>query len=140
MRTSTGKRKLRTEDKLDIEEGTEEGETSQLRKSVAKQDQIKFKKLEMPMFNGDYPDGWFYRAEHYFQLHLLKEQEKLKIAIVSLEGKGLSWFRWAENRQKFKSWRVLGILENVLTKGSSASAGNSRRISGLLSNLGGLHF
>ena len=57
----------------------------------------------MPVFNGEDPDGWFYRAEHYFQMHLLNEREKLKIAVLSLEGKGLSWFRWTENRKRLRS-------------------------------------
>ncbi|KAA0031734.1 uncharacterized protein E6C27_scaffold696G00010 [Cucumis melo var. makuwa] len=61
----------------------------------------------MPVFNGEDPDGWFYRAEHYFQMHLLNEREKLKIAVLSLEGKGLSWFRWTENRKRLRSWKEL---------------------------------
>ena len=83
---STGKRKLRPDD---IIEGDEEGEMSLSLETGVGQDRIKFKKLEMPVFNGEDPDGWIYRAEHYFQMHLLNEQEKLKIAIVSMEGKGL---------------------------------------------------
>ncbi|KAL0545922.1 hypothetical protein IC582_015819 [Cucumis melo] len=101
---STGKRKMRTEDVVD---GDEEGETSLSLEPGTGQDRIKFKKLEMPVFNGEDPDGWIYRAEHYFQMHLLNEQEKLKIAIVSMEGKGLCWFRWAENRKRFRSWKEL---------------------------------
>ena len=61
----------------------------------------------MPVFNGEDPDGWIYRAEHYFQMHLLNEQEKLKIAIVSMEGKGLGWIRWPENQKRFRSWKEL---------------------------------
>ena len=61
----------------------------------------------MPVFNGEDPDGWIYQAKHYFQMHLLNEQEKLKIAIVSMEGKGLCWFRWVENRKCFRSWKEL---------------------------------
>ncbi|KAA0051937.1 gypsy/ty3 element polyprotein [Cucumis melo var. makuwa] len=101
---STGKRKVRTEV---VEEDADEGETSMSIETGAGQDQIKFKKLEMPIFNGEDPDGWFYRAEHYFQMHLLNEHEKLKIVVVCLEGKGLSWFRWAENRKRFRSWKEL---------------------------------
>ncbi|KAA0058078.1 gypsy/ty3 element polyprotein [Cucumis melo var. makuwa] len=73
----------------------------------AGQDRIKFKKLEISVFNGKDPDGWFHRAEHYFQMHLMNEHEKLKIIIVSLEGKGLSWFRWSENCKRFRSWKEL---------------------------------
>ncbi|KAA0051273.1 gypsy/ty3 element polyprotein [Cucumis melo var. makuwa] len=101
---STEKWKIRTED---VADGDEEGETSLSLEREAGQDRIKFKKLEMPVFNGEDPDGWIYRAEHYFQMHLLNEQEKLKITIVSMEGKGLCWFRWAENRKRFRSWKEL---------------------------------
>lgn len=101
--TSTGKRKVRT---YDINE-EEEGETYLNAKTGVGQGRIKFKMLEMLVFNGDNLDGWFYRAEHYFQLHLLTEQEKLKIIVVRLEGKGLSWFHWVENKKRFRSWREL---------------------------------
>ncbi|KAA0034358.1 gypsy/ty3 element polyprotein [Cucumis melo var. makuwa] len=101
---SSGKRKIRTED---LVEGGEEGKTSLSLETGAGQDRIKFKKLEMPVFNGEDQDSWIYRAEHYFQMHLLNEQEKLKIAIVNMEGKGLCWFRWAENRKRFRSWMEL---------------------------------
>ena len=60
---SIGKRKLRTDD---ITKGNEEGETSLSLKTGAGQDQIKILKLEMPVFNGEDPDGWIYRVEHYF--------------------------------------------------------------------------
>ncbi|TYK05726.1 ty3-gypsy retrotransposon protein [Cucumis melo var. makuwa] len=102
---STEKRKVRNEEGTQ-EEG-EEGETSLSVETGGGQERIKFKKLEMPVFNGEDPEGWFYRAEHYFQMHLLNEREKLKIAVVSLEGRGLNWFRWAENRKRFRSWREL---------------------------------
>ncbi|TYK03081.1 ty3-gypsy retrotransposon protein [Cucumis melo var. makuwa] len=102
---STRKRKERNEAGV-LEEG-EEGETSLSGEAGGGQERIKFKKLEMPVFNSEDPEGWFYRAEHYFQMHLLSEREKLKIAVVSLEGRGLSWFRWAENRKRFRSWREL---------------------------------
>ena len=61
----------------------------------------------MSVFNGEDPDGWFYRAEHYCQMHLLNEREKLKMVVLSLEGKGLSWFRWTENRKRLRSWKEL---------------------------------
>ncbi|KAA0032325.1 Ty3/gypsy retrotransposon protein [Cucumis melo var. makuwa] len=101
---STRKQKIRTED---LVEGDEEGETSLSLETGAVQDRIKLRKLEMSVFNGEDPDGWIYRAEHYFQMHLLNEQKKLKIAIVSMEGKGLCWFHWAENRKRFRSWKEL---------------------------------
>ncbi|KAA0034006.1 ty3-gypsy retrotransposon protein [Cucumis melo var. makuwa] len=105
IETNTRKRKLRNEET--VEEEGEEGETSLSVETGAGQDRIKFKKLEMSVFNGEDLEGWFYKAEHYFQMHLLNEHQKLKIAMVSLEGKGLNWFRWTENRKRFRSWKEL---------------------------------
>ncbi|TYK28431.1 gypsy/ty3 element polyprotein [Cucumis melo var. makuwa] len=72
----SGKRKVRTEEV--VEEEIEEGETSLSMETGAGQDRIKFKKLEISVFNGKDPDG-----------------------------KGLSWFRWSENCKRFRSWKEL---------------------------------
>lgn len=37
---------------------------------------IKFK-VEMPVFNGEDPDSWLFRADIYFQIHKLTDAEKL---------------------------------------------------------------
>ncbi|KAA0062917.1 histone-lysine N-methyltransferase ASHR1 isoform X3 [Cucumis melo var. makuwa] len=42
-------------------------------------DQNKFKKVEMPVFNGEDPDSWLFRAERYFQIHKLSESEKMLV-------------------------------------------------------------
>ncbi|KAA0054264.1 putative mitochondrial protein [Cucumis melo var. makuwa] len=78
---STGKRKFRNEDTT--KEEVEEGETSLSMETGAGQDRIKFKKLEMLVFNGEDPDGWFYRAEHYFQMHLGRLVGKLNYLTVT---------------------------------------------------------
>lgn len=84
---------MRTKDIIKEEANRGGGETSLNTKIEAKQDQIKFKKLEMPVIDSEDQESWFYREKHFFfQLHLLNEQEKLAITIVSMEGKGLSWF------------------------------------------------
>ncbi|KAA0041084.1 histone-lysine N-methyltransferase ASHR1 isoform X3 [Cucumis melo var. makuwa] len=38
-------------------------------------DQNKFK-VEMPVYNGENPDSWLFRAERYFLIHKLTESEK----------------------------------------------------------------
>lgn len=65
----------------------EEGESSLGPKEEGKSDRIKLTKLEMPMFNGTDPDGWLFRAELYFQLHKLTDEEKLTVTVVSFEGR-----------------------------------------------------
>lgn len=52
----------------------------------------KHRKLEMPVFEGEDPLGWIFRVERYFLVNGVPEVEKLDAAMVSLEGKALSWF------------------------------------------------
>ncbi|KAL0540685.1 hypothetical protein IC582_020695 [Cucumis melo] len=67
-------------------------------------DRNKFKKIEMPIFTGEDPDSWLFRAERYFQIHRLTESEKLLVSTVSFDGPALNWYRSQEERDKFTSW------------------------------------
>lgn len=49
----------------------------------------RFRKVDMPAFDGTDPDGWVMRAEHYFQVHRLSEKEKLDSVLVAMEGDAL---------------------------------------------------
>ena len=73
----------------------------------------KLRRLEMPVFVGEDPDGWIFRAERYFSVCRLSEQEKLETAVISLEGEALAWFQWVEGRKPVSSWTELklGILQ-----------------------------
>lgn len=64
----------------------------------------------MPVFDGDNPDGWIFRAERYFQMNRTGEAEKLDIAIVSLDGEALSWYQWEDRRRAIQSWTELKLL------------------------------
>ncbi|KAL0543107.1 hypothetical protein IC582_018194 [Cucumis melo] len=68
------------------------------------QDRNKFKKIEMPVFTGEDPDSWLFRAERYFQIHKLTDSEKMLVSTVSFDGPALNWFRSQEERDKFTSW------------------------------------
>lgn len=37
----------------------------------------RFKKLDMPLFDGTNPDGWILRAERYHHFYRLSEEDKL---------------------------------------------------------------
>ncbi|KAA0033896.1 retrotransposon protein [Cucumis melo var. makuwa] len=67
----------------------------------------KYKKLEMPVFNGENPKSWIYRVEHYFEINKLADEEKVKVAVVSFGSDALNWFRWSNNRKKMMSWEDL---------------------------------
>ncbi|KAA0062473.1 uncharacterized protein E5676_scaffold325G00980 [Cucumis melo var. makuwa] len=63
-------------------------------------DRSKYKKLEMPMFLGENPESWVYRAEHFFEINNLSEAEKVKVAVVSFGKDEVDWYRWSHNRKK----------------------------------------
>jgi len=50
------------------------------------------KRLELPLFEGDDPFGWLFRADHYFAVNGIAEGEKVYTAFVCLEGPALNWF------------------------------------------------
>ena len=67
-------------------------------------DRDRFKRVEMPVFDGDDPDSWLFRAERYFQIHKLTDSERLTVATISFEGPALNWYRSQEERDKFTCW------------------------------------
>ena len=77
-------------------------------------DQSKFKRVEMPVFNGDDPDSWLFQADRYFQIHKLTNSERLIVATISFEGPTLNWYRAQEERDKFIDW--LNLKERLLLR------------------------
>lgn len=62
------------------------------------------RKLELPLFDGEDPLGWILKVERYFSVNGVAEEDKVDAAIVSLEGKALTWFQWADARTPIQSW------------------------------------
>lgn len=58
----------------------------------------RYRKLDLPMFDGTNPNGWILRAERYFKFHHLDEEDKVEAAVVALEGDALLWFQWESTR------------------------------------------
>lgn len=46
----------------------------------------------MPVFNGNTPDGWIFKAECCFSMNQLSDAKKLEVAVISLDGEALAWF------------------------------------------------
>lgn len=65
------------------------------------------KRLEMPIFKGEHPDSWVYQAEHFFEIHELIEEEKIKVAIISFNHDSVDWYRWSHNQSSIESWAEL---------------------------------
>lgn len=59
---------------------------------------VKGRKLEIPAFDGKDPDGWILKAERYFTLNRLSQEEKIDVSFISFEGDALRWFQWENKR------------------------------------------
>ncbi|KAL0536628.1 hypothetical protein IC582_025586 [Cucumis melo] len=84
-------------------------------------DRNKFKKVEMPVFAGEDPDSWLFRAERYFQIHKLSDSEKMLVSTISFDGPALHWYRSQEEREKFLSWS--NLKERLLVRFRSSRDG-----------------
>ena len=70
----------------------------------------KYRKLDMPIFDGSDPDGWLLRVERYFNFYKLSEEERLEAVVVALEGDALRWFQWENKRHPIRRWDDLKLF------------------------------
>jgi len=80
------------------------------------------RKLKIPIFRGDDAYGWIVRAERYFKLNMVHDDEKLDAVVIALEDKALSWFQWWEEQSPELNWEEfkgalirrfqLGLVQN----------------------------
>ena len=61
----------------------------------------------MSMFTGENPELWVFRAEPFFDINNLPENEKVKVAVVSFSQDEVDWYRWSNHRKKVESWEDL---------------------------------
>ncbi|XP_042044219.1 uncharacterized protein LOC121789968 [Salvia splendens] len=50
-------------------------------------------RYEFPKFDGEGFEGWMMRAEYFFQVAKVSDDEKVRVAAIHLEGKALQWHR-----------------------------------------------
>ncbi|XP_022641287.1 uncharacterized protein LOC111242387 [Vigna radiata var. radiata] len=71
------------------------------------------KRVELPVFEGGESWVWIGRAEKFFEVQKVAEEEKLELAFIGMEGYAGSWFRFWREKTKNLSWdglkRALGI-------------------------------
>jgi len=53
-------------------------------------------KLDFPRFTGDDTMTWLYKAEKFFTLYNIPNEQKVSIASIHFEGKVLPWFQLLE--------------------------------------------
>lgn len=70
----------------------------------------KYRKLDMPVFDGTDPDGWILRVERYFGFYRLTEDEMLEAVVVAMEGDALRWYQWENKRHPIRCWSDLKVF------------------------------
>lgn len=70
----------------------------------------RFRKLDMPFFDGENPDSWILRAERYFNFYRLSEADKLEAAVVALEGDALLRYQWEHTHRPVTRWMEMKSL------------------------------
>ncbi|KAA0052895.1 transposon Tf2-1 polyprotein isoform X1 [Cucumis melo var. makuwa] len=108
--------------KTKVTEPINEGNENEKNGEEKNNDRSKFKKVEMPVFNGEDPNAWLFRADRYFQIHRLTDSEKMTVATISFEGPALNWYRAQEERDKFKDWA--NLKERFLVRFRSTREGS----------------
>lgn len=67
----------------------------------------RYRKLDMPVFDGEDPDGWILRVERYFAFYRLTEEEMLEAVGVAMDGDALRWYQWENKRRPIRRWSDL---------------------------------
>lgn len=62
------------------------------------------RKLKIPIFRGEDAYGWIVRAERYFKLNVVDEEDKLDVVVIALEDKALNWYQWWEEQNENLNW------------------------------------
>lgn len=82
----------------------------------------RYRKLDMPLFDGTDPDGWILRVDRYFNFYKLSEEERLEAVVVALEGDALRWYQWEHKRHPIRRW---ADLKGFILRQFRSAAGGS---------------
>eukprot|EP00256_Glycine_max_P042597 XP_006593215.1 uncharacterized protein LOC102668698 [Glycine max] len=66
--------------------------------------EVKWRKLEIPIFDGGDAFGWANKMERYFETKGVEEEDRIQAAMVAMEGKALTWYQWWEFCEKNPNW------------------------------------
>ena len=64
-------------------------------------------KLSFPKFSGDYPTGWIFKVEQYFDFNNVAPDQQVQLASFHLEGIALQWLRWLTRFRGPLNWSEL---------------------------------
>ena len=54
----------------------------------------RWRNLELPIFDSEDPMGWLRKIKQYFRLRMVREEDKLEVVMVVMDGEALGWFQW----------------------------------------------
>lgn len=61
-------------------------------------------KPKMP-FDGEDAYGWVYCMERFFDIQgFVNTGERLRVAVLCMEGQALSWYHWSDRQEPFRHW------------------------------------
>ena len=63
--------------------------------------------MELPIFNGSDPDEWIRKAEKYFSFYRMSEEEKVEVAVLSLEEEAFMWYQFEDDRSPRTDWQEI---------------------------------
>ncbi|XP_044500293.1 uncharacterized protein LOC123221524 [Mangifera indica] len=86
------------------EEATEDDRNNNNYRGGTRRD-IQFRRLDLPLFDGEKTLEWLEKIERYFDVNGIAERERLAAVGVCMEGAAFHWFRWRRRRQPFIDWR-----------------------------------
>ncbi|RYR38078.1 hypothetical protein Ahy_A09g043029 [Arachis hypogaea] len=71
-------------------------------------------KVDFPKFNGGNDVlHWLYRAERFFKIYDVPEDQMLDVIAVNLEGRALAWFQLWEKLNQVRNWMNLSIAIQI---------------------------
>ena len=65
-----------------------------------------WRKLEIPLFQGDDAYAWVDRIERFFEIRGVPKEECVSAAMMAMEGKALTCFKWWEKTVPLRTWEV----------------------------------
>lgn len=61
--------------------------------------------MELPIYDGQNPDDWVFRAEKCFAVNHVAEEDRLGQALACLTGSAVTWLRYTQDMEDLKDWK-----------------------------------
>ena len=71
-------------------------------------------KIDMRKFDGKDHVTWILEMEQYFDLHNVKNTQKVRIATLYLEPNQFIWYQWLSSRKQIVTWVI--FMEEMITQ------------------------